>query len=159
MWRHESKWAHNTVPSFIYWYIFQTEILSYFILFIDDDQRTAWSILTDYLEFEISALLAKHLNIKEEPVKKVEAASKPITLTGSRTLPTGPKEGARPLEDYSEAELPKAKQAKLSGTTSSKQKALAKSATGSKNIMSFFGKKWTNFFAKKWHIYPKIARF
>ena len=81
------------------------------------------------------------MNIKDEPVKKVEAVSKPITLTGSRTLPSGPKEGARPLEDYSEAALPKAKHAKLSGAASSKQKSLAKSATGSKNIMSFFGKK------------------
>ncbi len=115
--------------------------LTSLVFFTDDDQRTAWSILSDYLEIEISDLLAKHLNIKEEPVKKADPISKPTTLTGTRNLPTGPKEGARPLEDYSEAVLPKAKQPKLSAAANSKQKALAKSATGSKNIMSFFGKK------------------
>ncbi len=108
---------------------------------LDDDKRTSWSILSDYLESDLSAILAKHLNIKEETVKKPEPMSKPTTLTGSRSLPTGPKEGARPLEDYSEDLAPKAKHQKLNATPTTKQKALAKSAAGSKSIMSFFGKK------------------
>jgi hypothetical protein len=97
--------------------------------------------LSDYLDQETSALLFKHLGIKEEAVKKPEPSSKPITLTGSRQLPSGPKENARPLEDYSEDLEPKSKVQKLSTPSSAKAKALAKSASGSKNIASFFTKK------------------
>jgi hypothetical protein len=90
----------------------------------------------------MSVLLGQHLNLKEEPAKKPEPASKPITLTGSRSLPSGPKEGARPLEDYSEDFSPKPKNPRLTlAAPSTKQKALAKSATGSKSIHSFFAKK------------------
>ena len=107
----------------------------------DDEKRTAWEILSDYLDPEMSSLLAKHVGIKEEPVKKPETNSKPITLTGSRQLPAGTKENARPLEDYSEDLEPKSKMQKLSTPGSAKQKALAKSAAGSKSITSFFTKK------------------
>ena len=96
--------------------------------------------MSDYLDPEMSSLLAKHVGIKEEPIKKPETNSKALTLTGSRQLPTGTKENARPLEDYSEDLEPKSKVQKLS-PGNAKQKALAKSAAGSKSITSFFTKK------------------
>jgi len=72
---------------------------------------------------------------------KVRLCWRNFSILGSRSLPTGPKEGARPLEDYSEDYFePKAKTPKLSAP-STKQKALAKSASGSKSITSFFSKK------------------
>ena len=104
--------------------------------------RYAHGIASQYLEADLAEKLKSHLGIPEEEDKKQPAKKR--AKENCQNEDNSKSKKARiseegPTEDYS-------KDYKKSGggkeqAMNSKQKALAKSASGSKSIMSFFGKK------------------
>merc|ERR1711874_839891 len=92
----------------------------------------AHGIVSEYLPDDLSQLLHKHLNLPAT-IKKKPAA------TGSENEPPNKKRKVEmPSEDYSSK---KVESEKKHVQQTAKEKALAKSATGTKNIMSFLTKK------------------
>lgn len=92
----------------------------------------AHGIVSEYLPDDLSQTLHKHMNLPTT-IKKKPAA------TGAENQPPSKKQKVEmPTEDYSSK---KVEPEKKSVTETAKSKALAKSAAGSKNIMSFFAKK------------------
>jgi len=97
----------------------------------EESKRYAWEFLSDFLEQDLSEKLAKHLKLNlENPAKPV--AKKP-KLDGN-VASNGPK------DDYSK-NFDKSLMKSPTEPTSTKAKALAKSAKGTKSINSFFSKK------------------
>ena len=97
----------------------------------EDGKKLAWEFLSDFLQNDLSLKLAKHLSINlETPKTEAKTASKSAKI--SENSSGGPK------DDFSKGFKP---QKNASIDLSTKQKALAKSAKGSKNIASFFTKK------------------
>ena len=99
---------------------------------MEECKKAAWEFLSDYLQEDLSLLLAKKLKIDLE---KTSSPKKP--KTNSNVNETKSSNG--PKDDYTK----NFNKALLKNTPeqNSKQKALAKSAKGTKNISSFFSKK------------------
>merc|ERR1712062_553967 len=95
-------------------------------------KKAAWEFMSDYLQEDLSLLLARKLKIDLE---KTSSPKKP--KTNSNVNETKSSNG--PKDDYTK----NFNKALLKNTPeqNSKQKALAKSAKGTKNISSFFSKK------------------
>ncbi|XP_068206787.1 ribonuclease H2 subunit B [Palaemon carinicauda] len=92
----------------------------------------AHGIVSDYLPEQLSSALHKHLKLPE-------IANKQKAAKGAENEPPLKKPKVEgPTEDYSKT---KVEGDKTKTPQTAKAKALAKSAAGSKNIMSFFGKK------------------
>lgn len=91
----------------------------------------AHGIISEYLPEELAKKLHKHLKLPEKKMKP-----KVLESVENRTSKKQKVEG--PTEDYSKDNLAENK-GKI--TMTAKEKALAKSAAGSKSILSFFGKK------------------
>lgn len=91
----------------------------------------AHGIISEYLPSELSAKLHKHLKLPEKKIKP-------------KVLGAADNQGAKkqrlegPTDDYSKDNVGAVKG---KAVLSAKEKALAKSAVGSKSILSFFGKK------------------
>jgi len=99
-------------------------------------RRYSCGIVSDYLEADLAEKLRVKLNLPEPekpPAKRQAEAAAEGGGPPSKKIKT--KE--EPLEDYSKS----AKKAVKAPVLSSQQKALAKSAVGTKGIMSFFKKK------------------
>ena len=98
--------------------------------------RFAFGIMSDYLEPEMAFRLQDHLKLpKEEPKKRKD----PENL-GNESKKKRTSANEEPDEDYSKG-YKKAGPAKDSSSLTAKQKALAKTASGTKSIASFFKKK------------------
>lgn len=92
----------------------------------------AHGIISDYLLDDFAKKLYKHLKLPE-------ITNKQKALKGAENQPPSKKQKMEgPIEDYSKDKI-EGDKAKTPQTA--KAKALAKSAAGSKSIMSFFGKK------------------
>jgi hypothetical protein len=103
--------------------------------------RYAFGIVSEYLEDDLAAKLKKYMNIpEEEPEIKKPVMKRETSDTGASPKRKKAKADEGPEEDYS-VDYKKSKTAKETPTLNAKQKALAKSASGSKNIASFFTKK------------------
>ena len=98
----------------------------------EDGKKLAWEFLSDFLQNDLSLKLAKHLSINLE-TPKTEAKTAPKSAKISEKNSSG-----GPKDDFSKGFKT---QNNASIDLSTKQKALAKSAKGSKNISSFFTKK------------------
>ena len=99
----------------------------------EDGKKLAWEFLSDFLQNDLSLKLAKHLSINLETPKPAEAKIAPKSAKVSENSSSnGPK------DDFSKGFKT---QKNTAVDLSTKQKALAKSAKGSKNISSFFTKK------------------
>jgi len=111
---------------------------SYFFKKIEEYVKLAYGLLSTYLEPELAEELQEHLGIKNESEagSKRSASTEVASENKRRRRPGG--DGGGPTEDYSGAVQPVAASATPVGA---KQRALAKSAAGSKNIASFFKKK------------------
>jgi len=94
-------------------------------------KRYALGIVSEYLAPELAEKLKNKLGLPEPEKKRAGDGD----LPKAKKLKTGPVEG--PTDDYSKG----VKKGEKSPDLTSKQKALAVSAKGSKNIMSFFKKK------------------
>ncbi|XP_059082355.1 ribonuclease H2 subunit B-like [Tigriopus californicus] len=95
--------------------------------------RYAYQTLSMYLDEELGNQLKTHLGIPDTPQKRAP----PAELTSEAKKQKKPA-SCGPIEDYSKGY----KQAVIKAEPrSARQKALARSATGSKNIMAFFQKK------------------
>ena len=94
--------------------------------------RAAWEFLSDFLQDDLSLVLAKKLKINlEASPKKPKISTKSNEMTGTKSK--------GPSEDYSKNNKAPAKSTPEPSTK--QQKALAKSAKGTKSISSFFSKK------------------
>ncbi|XP_071534911.1 ribonuclease H2 subunit B [Panulirus ornatus] len=92
----------------------------------------AHGIISDYLSEDLSKILYKHLKLPETRNKQKAPA-------GMENKPPSKKQKIEgPLEDYTKDNVPVSK---VKTPNTAKAKALAKSAVGSKSIMSFFTKK------------------
>jgi hypothetical protein len=104
------------------------------VFYAGESKRLAWQFLSDYLQDDLSSKVAKKMGIEEQTqpqkVKPVQKAA----VNGTTTKSSGPK------EDFSK-DFKNSLAATVTTPSNSRQKALAKSATGSKNITSFFTKK------------------
>jgi len=95
--------------------------------------KFAWGITSEYLPSDLSAALRQRLKLPEEKLKAREPASaQPAAKKARKGEPVAP------LEDYS---LQSTGKKTVATPQNAKQKALAKSAVGTKSIMSFFSKK------------------
>ncbi|CAL4060945.1 unnamed protein product, partial [Meganyctiphanes norvegica] len=93
----------------------------------------AHGIVSEYLPDDLSQILHKHLNLPKTSNKKPAAS-------GAENQPPNKKPKVElPSEDYTSKKVEGVPKTPVQQTA--KSKALAKSATGSKNIMSFFSKK------------------
>ncbi len=104
--------------------------------------RYAHGITSEYLEPDLAEKLREHLKIPAEDLKKEKKrtqASKGDEKEEPSCKRVRRKSGEGPTEDYSKGSGGAAK--RESPALNHKQKALAKSAGGTKNIMSFFKKK------------------
>ena len=101
----------------------------------EDGKKLAWEFLSDFLQNDLSLKLAKHLSINLETPKPAEA--KKIAPKSAKVSENSSSTG--PKDDFSKGFKT---QKNTAVDLSTKQKALAKSAKGSKNISSFFTKKW-----------------
>jgi len=91
----------------------------------------AHGIVSEYLPDDLAQLLHKHLNLPATTRKKPAS-------TGTENQPPNKKLKVElPTEDYTSKTVESAKK----NVPTAKEKSLAKSAAGSKNIMSFFSKK------------------
>ncbi len=102
--------------------------------------RYAHGLVSDYLEQDMSEKLKVHLQVPDEEKaapKKRASTDEAISANKRQKKATGDNE---PEEDYSKEYAKKLGKAKES-PQDAKQRALAKSAEGSKNIASFFKKK------------------
>ena len=100
----------------------------------EDCLKCAWEFLSDFLQTDLSEKLAKHLKLNlEKPAAAMKPAAKKPRIDENPRRNSG-----SPIDDFSKNN----KTAKIcnSEPTTSKQKALAKSAKGTKSISSFFGK-------------------
>ncbi|KAF0292723.1 Ribonuclease H2 subunit B [Amphibalanus amphitrite] len=95
--------------------------------------RFAWGLTSEYLSSELSAALRCRLQLPDERPKRSQPAAEPPAKRAR-----GAAAPAAPLEDYSQS-ASNAK--KVLAPKNAKQKALAKSAIGTKSIASFFKKK------------------
>lgn len=87
-----------------------------------------------YLDEELGNQLRLHLGIPDTPKKRAPTAD----LSSEAKKQKNPSSREGPIEDYSKGY----KQTVIKAEPrSARQKALARSATGSKNIMAFFQKK------------------
>ena len=103
---------------------------------IEECKKSAWEFLSDYLQEDLSMLLAKKLKIELDPkANSPKKTSKPIINSNVNEMKSskGPKDDY--TKDFNKALL------KNTPEQNSKQKALAKSAKGTKNISSFFSNK------------------
>lgn len=100
----------------------------------------AHGILSDYLDDQLAEKLANHLKLpKEEPAKKAKKRD-PQPLESDKKKPRKGSSDQEPTEDYSKA-YKKMGATKENTNLSANQKALARSASGTKSITSFFTKK------------------
>ncbi|XP_043222816.1 ribonuclease H2 subunit B-like isoform X1 [Amphibalanus amphitrite] len=95
--------------------------------------RFAWGLTSEYLSSELSAALRCRLQLPDERPKRSQPAAEPPAKRAR-----GAAAPAAPLEDYSQ---PASNAKKVLAPKNAKQKALAKSAIGTKSIASFFKKK------------------
>ena len=98
----------------------------------EEAKKYAWEFLSDFLQEDLSQKLAKKLQINLEVPSSTNKLVKTASI-GPKTVSNGPK------EDFSKDF--KSQKSSSSANMSTKQKALAKSSKGSKNIASFFTKK------------------
>ncbi|XP_055698303.1 ribonuclease H2 subunit B [Phlebotomus papatasi] len=95
----------------------------------------AFSIVSDYISEDLSGLLKKKLGIEDKVAASVKRkSSKTLQDTTGKKVKKENDENA-----FAETDLVKEKAPEVKLTT--KEKALAKAATGTKSIMSFFKKK------------------
>lgn len=97
----------------------------------EDCKRFAWEFLSDFLQDDISAKLGKAIKLKENAVLKPQQPAKKAKLDNASQ---GPKDDFYDKNGSSN-------NAKSQESQNAKQKALAKSAKGTKNIASFFARK------------------
>nr|ADD38691.1 Ribonuclease H2 subunit B [Lepeophtheirus salmonis] len=96
--------------------------------------KYSWGLISDYIDKETSIQLKSHMNIITDETttnKRRSSSSGEGSSKGLKRVKSAPQEDYLSLPKETCASLPQ----------NSKQKALAKSATGSKNITSFFSKK------------------
>ncbi|CAB4055509.1 RNASEH2B [Lepeophtheirus salmonis] len=96
--------------------------------------KYSWGLISDYIDKETSIQLKSHMNIITDETttnKRRSSSSGEGSSKGLKRVKSAPQEDYLSLPKETRASLPQ----------NSKQKALAKSATGSKNITSFFSKK------------------
>lgn len=106
--------------------------LTIFITFISDDiQLLAFGILSDYLSKEMSDSLSEHLNLDAIKSKKRKLNSEAAMNPTSKKIKLSIDNENCEMNPTPTPVVPEKK-------TSAKAKQLAKSAKGSKNIMSFF---------------------
>ena len=99
----------------------------------EDAKRYAWEFISDFLQNDLSEKLAKHIKLDLSAQSKQPVAKKPKLDSNVAPKNQGPK------DDYFN---PKSvKNSPAPAVENSRQKALAKSAKGSKSISSFFSKK------------------
>lgn len=96
---------------------------------VDDIQLLAFGILSDYLSREMSDSLAEYLNLDAIKTRKRKLNSEAAMNPNSKKIKLS-------VDDEDVAPAPVAPV--VEKKTSAKAKQLAKSAKGSKNIMSFF---------------------
>lgn len=102
-----------------------------FTLIADDIQLLAFGIISDYLSKEMSDSLSEHLNLETIKSKKRKQNSDAAMNQNSKKIKLS--------IDSEDGEItPALIPAVVEKKTSTKAKQLAKSAKGSKNIMSFF---------------------
>ncbi|XP_059610110.1 ribonuclease H2 subunit B [Phlebotomus argentipes] len=95
----------------------------------------AFTILSDYISEDLSALLKQKLGIEEKSVANVKRKpSKTLQDASGKKIKTENDENQYAESDLVQEKVPEVK-------LTSKEKALAKAATGTKSIMSFFKKK------------------
>lgn len=95
----------------------------------------AFSIVSDYISEDLSGQLKKKLGIEDKVAASVKRkSSKTLQDTAGKKVKKENDENA-----FAETDLVKEKAPEVKLTT--KEKALAKAATGTKSIMSFFKKK------------------
>ena len=102
-------------------------------------RRYALGVVQEYLDTSLSEKLEIKLDLPKVKVE-VKAANKRLSSVDVEEDENKPRKKAKiegPTEDYSTSY----KKPEIKEEVSAKEKALAKSAKGTKNIMSFFGKK------------------
>ena len=97
-------------------------------------KKAAWQFLSDYLQEDLSLLLAKKLKIS------MESNSNPMPKISNEVVKSNGSSSGGPKDDYAK-DFNKALLKNTPDNQSAKQKALAKSAKGTKSISSFFAKK------------------
>lgn len=104
------------------------------IIFSNSDAflRTAHGIVSEYISLDLSNKLSQHLNIIVPDPKQTNKRKSIVDLENNSIKKSRLSEEMRSIKEPETKETKKAKQ---------KNEKLAKAATGSKNIMSFFGKK------------------
>lgn len=107
-------------------------IISLVYLLADDIQLLAFGILSDYLSKELSDSLSEHLNLDVIKSKKRKQNSDAAMNPNSKKIKLS-------IIDIDDGEItPTPTPVIADKKTTTKAKQLAKSAKGSKNIMSFF---------------------
>ena len=99
--------------------------------------RFALGVLQEYLDPDLGQKLVTKLDL---PKVEAKAGTKRLSSLDTEEEENKPRKKVKsegPLEDYSKSY----KKPVVKDETSSKDKALAQSAKGTKSIMSFFGKK------------------
>ena len=91
-------------------------------------------MLSNFLDPDLSRKLLDHLKIPVEEPKSIKKREQEQNVEPKNCK----RQKMEPLEDYSKNVK---KDAKVSSSLNAKQKALAKNATGTKSITSFFKKK------------------
>lgn len=105
--------------------------------------RYAHGIVSDYLEDDLSRQLAEHMHLPivetdDASGKKKRRENDIETVASKKARTTMTSIADEPLEDYSKDYK---KQSKTDVLLNAKQRALARNASGTKSITSFFSKK------------------
>lgn len=105
-------------------------------IILAESKKCAWQFVSDFIEEDLSKKLATILKIDLEDKSINSKPAKKAKLEKNAPQSTGPK------DDFAiEYNKSASKSSSTESPASTKQKALAKSAVGTKSITSFFTKK------------------